>query len=142
MTSKCHQWWKIMTIMFALLSISNSHTSVAYYGSYGGLGLSCQPNELIMVESELLGYSAGSRCNPKAMCSMPYTLAKWYCRGKSACWGMQVERRPLRVHTCGSMFTNCLQVKYRCVPGKYHVTRVHIMNGVKPMIDQRLDPEC
>ena len=107
-----------MTLLMTLVTVGDCHISTAHYGTYGGLGMSCRPHELILVESELLGYSATPGCNPRPMCSVPYTITRWYCRGKSACWGMQVERRPLRARTCGSMFTNCLRVKYRCVPGE------------------------
>ena len=98
----------------------HAKVEVMQYGHYGGLTLVCGRGELILVESEQLGYSVtDGECSPLPMCSVPYTLAKWYCRGKSTCTGMQVERRPLHKRTCGSDFTNCLRVEYQCIKSKY-----------------------
>ena len=93
---------------------------VMHYGSYTRLGITCKRDELILISSEVLGYSTDPECNPRPMCSVPYTLAKWYCRGKSSCSGIPVERRPLHKRTCGSDFTNCLRVEYQCVKRKYN----------------------
>ena len=105
-------------ILLSLLSLAHSKVEVLHYGQYGGLSIVCQRDELILVESEKLGYSSTSDCSPHSMCSVEYTLVRWYCRGKSTCTGMQVERRPLHKRTCGSDFTNCLRVEYRCVKRK------------------------
>ncbi len=108
-------WLCFCTLLQRTLS---SQIAVMHYGYFGGLSITCQRNELILMESELLGYSLDDDCDPNPLCSVPYTLAKWYCRGKSTCGGMQVERRPLHKRTCGSDFTNCLRVKYQCVSSK------------------------
>lgn len=116
----------VMIIMFILIfmiffidGVQGSEVAVMHYGHFGGLSLTCQRDELILMESEVLGYSTNRGCNPQPLCSVPYTLAKWYCRGKSTCGGMQVERRPLHKRTCGSEFTNCLRVEYQCIPSKF-----------------------
>ena len=105
-----------------------------HYGRDGGLNIECGPDELILIESERLAYSGvgpgggggvrgtsgAGRCRAEsASCSVPYSQASWYCRGKSSCSGMPVERRPLHKRTCGSEFTNCLRVEYQCVKSEY-----------------------
>ena len=111
----------VWAIIGALIHTSNpSEVAVMHYGHFGGLSLTCKRDELILMESEVLGYSTNRGCSPQPLCSVPYTLAKWYCRGKSTCGGMQVERRPLHKRTCGSEFTNCLRVEYQCVPSKFN----------------------
>ena len=99
---------------------AETKVGVMHYGSYETLGITCQRDELIMITSETLGYSMTSACVPEEMCSVPYTLAKWFCRGKSTCDGIPVERRPLHKRTCGSEFTNCLRIEYHCVKREYH----------------------
>jgi len=107
------------------------HVKELRYGRTSGLDLECRHDELIRIVSERLGYSAGglqrgrhrvssssSSCSPRPMCSVPYSQASWYCRGRSSCRGMPVERRPLHRLTCGSDFTNCLRVEYKCVKSK------------------------
>lgn len=113
---KDRQW--ILLGLLLLATTTHSKVGVMHYGSFGGLSITCQRDELILMESQNLGYSQNEDCQPAAMCSVPYTLAKWYCRGKSTCAGMQVERRPLHKRTCGSDFTNCLRVEYSCVKRK------------------------
>ena len=93
------------------------------YGDDVGLDISCGPDELIMVESESLSYSGGGErnssnggfCQPRPLCSVPYSQARWYCRGKRTCRGMLIERQPLHRRTCGRDYTDCLRVTYRCV---------------------------
>ena len=92
---------------------------IMHYGHYETLGITCERDEIIMITSERLGYSTNNDCAPRRACSVAYTLANWYCRGKSSCEGIPVERRPLHKRTCGSDFTNCLRVEYHCVRRKY-----------------------
>ncbi len=66
-------------------------TAVMHYGHFGGLSIACGRDELISMDSETLGYSPNTDCNPAPPCSVPYTLARWYCRGMSTCEGMQVS---------------------------------------------------
>ena len=114
-------------LLHAMTSSSSSpadiKVGIMHYGSYETLAITCGRDELIMITSETLGYSMTSKCAPEAMCSVPYTLAKWYCRGKSTCDGIPVERRPLHKRTCGSEYTNCLRVEYRCVKREYHCVK-------------------
>ena len=115
--------YSLLLLMLLLLSPSlqpvHGLVKELHYGrAGGGLTLECADDELIGIESEQLGYSAGKGCNPRPMCSVPYSQANWYCRGKSSCSGMPVERRPLHKRTCGSDFTNCLRVQYHCVKSK------------------------
>ena len=110
--------WISMLLLCLVVPPGEAKVGVMHYGSFGGLSITCQRDELILMESEVLGYSVNDDCKPQNMCSVPYTLAKWYCRGKSTCAGMQVERRPLHKRTCGSDFTNCLRVEYNCVKSK------------------------
>jgi hypothetical protein len=106
-------------LLLPCVRVLQGRVQVMQYGQYGGLNLVCGRDELIYVQSELLGFSEkDGACDPKPLCSVPYTLAKWYCRGRSSCSGMQVERRPLHRRTCGSDFTNCLRVEYQCVKRK------------------------
>ena len=112
----------VLFISVTCLFLGSCYAKVAmlHYGKYGGLQLNCDDSELIMIESQVLGYSKNSPdCTPTEECSRPYTLGKWYCRGKtSSCTGMQVERWPLIGTECGSAFTNCLRIEYQCVKGK------------------------
>ena len=89
------------------------------YGDDSGLDIRCAADELILIQSETLAYSGGSErngsCQPEPMCSVPYSQASWYCRGKSTCRGMLIERQPIHRRTCGSDYTNCLRVEYQCV---------------------------
>lgn len=112
------KWLLGLVVLVHLCANVNSEVEVLHYGQYGGLSIVCNRDELILVQSEQLGYSLTNECNPSPLCSVPYTLVKWYCRGKSSCTGMQVERRPLHKRTCGSDFTNCLRVEYQCVKRK------------------------
>lgn len=97
----------------------NAKLKVIHYGQYGGQSIVCDANELIMVSSETLGYSPdGQTCEPSPPCQIPYTLARWYCRGKNTCTGLQVERRPLNAPLCISEFTNCLRIEYSCINSK------------------------
>jgi len=97
-----------------------------YYGDDAGLDIHCGPDELIQIVSETLAYSGGESeqnsssdggkiCRPRPMCSVQYSQASWYCRGKSTCRGMLIERQPLHRRTCGSDYTDCLHVEYQCV---------------------------
>ena len=108
-----------LAILIALIARAYAEIAIMHYGHFGGLSITCNRDQLILMESELLGFSTNQDCNPQPLCSVPYTLAKWYCRGKSTCAGMQVERRPLHKRTCGNDFTNCLRVEYKCIPSKY-----------------------
>ena len=92
------------------------------YGDDVGLDIHCAADEMILIESETLAYSGGGNrnssgdfCRPQPMCSVPYSQASWYCRGKGSCRGMLIERQPLHGRTCGSDYTDCLRVEYRCV---------------------------
>lgn len=111
-------YWTILVC--CLLSQSQCKLAMLHYGHFGGLQLRCEKNELIMIESQVLGYSEDAPdCNPTPQCSRSYTLGKWYCRGKrGSCSGMQVERWPLLGGGCKSSFTNCLRIEYYCVSGK------------------------
>lgn len=131
---------RLLAVVLSTVCIANSSTALVkelHYGRGGGLDIECGPDELILIESERLAYSAvgggaggrggagetepGSRCRAEsASCSVPYSQASWYCRGKSSCSGMQVERRPLHKRTCGSEFTNCLRVEYQCVKREFY----------------------
>jgi len=101
-----------------------------HYGDDVGLDIHCAADELILIESETLAYSGGSKqnssdsgggktCRPEPMCSVPYSQASWYCRGKGSCSGMLIERQPLHRRTCGSDYTDCLHVEYRCVKSTF-----------------------
>ena len=121
MTEKSlHPTW--LMLVMGMLSFQGRSGKVAmlYYGKYGGIQLNCGADELIMIESQVLGYSDNAPdCSPTVNCSRPYTLGKWYCRGKtSSCTGMQVERWPLIGDNCPSSFTNCLRIEYQCVKGE------------------------
>lgn len=109
----------LICIIISAAQPVHAETAVMHYGHFGGLSITCQRGELILIESERLGYSKDADCRPEAQCSVPYPLAKWYCRGRSTCGGMQVERRPLHKRTCGSDFTNCLRVEYQCISSKF-----------------------
>ena len=117
-------------LILVSLLYTSGEVEVIHYGQYGGLSIVCNRDELILVQSEQLGYSTSHDCNPTPMCSVPYTLVKWYCRGESSCTGMQVERRPLHKRTCGSDFTNCLRVEYQCVKRKY-IIHIHLLIALK-----------
>lgn len=110
-----------MLLLLLAVPWGEARVAVMRYGQYGGLSLMCAGDELIHVESEQLGFSGGrgSQCHPRPPCAVPYTLARWHCRGRSVCTGLPVERRPLHRRTCGSDLTDCLRVKYSCVPRKY-----------------------
>jgi hypothetical protein len=128
----------ICHLLLGPLDLASALVKELHYGRDGGLDIECGPDELILIESERLAFnvqsaaggvgrgssSAGGasgsgnvgRCRAdSASCSVPYSQASWYCRGKSSCSGMPVERRPLHKRTCGSEFTNCLRVEYQCV---------------------------
>ena len=109
-----------VTIIISLVALCPAKVSMLHYGKYGGLQLTCERTEMIMIKSQVLGFSDNApKCDPSPECSRPYTLGKWYCRGKtSSCSGMQVERWPLLGGTCSSSFTNCLRIEYECVKGK------------------------
>ena len=108
----------LLSLLLLFLPASHGETAIMHYGHFGGLTISCKRTELILMESQHLGYSTDADCRPMGQCAVPYPLAKWYCRGRSKCGGMQVERRPLSKRTCGSDFTNCLRVEYQCIPSK------------------------
>lgn len=120
--------WTLVLFFVEVKGEVRGHVKELRYGRTSGLDLDCRHDELIQIVSERLGYSAGGRqkgrphgvssCNPRPMCSVPYSQASWYCRGRSSCRGMPVERRPLHRLTCGSDFTNCLRVEYKCVKSK------------------------
>lgn len=115
---KCIFYICLIILSTSFHSVKAVKIGVMHYGNYARHGITCNRDELILISSEVLGYSRDSECNPRPMCSVPYTLAKWYCRGKSSCSGIPVERRPLHKRTCGSDFTNCLRVEYHCVKSK------------------------
>src|SRR6218665_2475276 len=116
--------WMLFLLFVGVRGEVGGHVKELRYGRTSGLDLECRHDELIRIVSERLGYSAGglqrgrqrvsssssSSCSPRPMCSVPYSQASWYCRGRSSCRGMPVERRPLHRLTCGSDFTNCLRV--------------------------------
>ncbi len=90
----------IIILLFYLdLSFIRGDIAVMHYGHFGGLSITCNRDELISMESERLGYSQNSDCDPEPLCSVPYTLAKWYCRGMSTCEGMQVSKEILPMIT-------------------------------------------
>jgi len=70
----------MLAVLLALvgsLAPALGKVEVMQYGQYGGLTLVCGRGELILVESEQLGYSeTDGECNPRPMCSVPYTLAR------------------------------------------------------------------
>jgi len=99
-----------------------------HYGDESGLDIRCASDELILIKSETLAYSGGGGgnwnrssgpgrrvCQPRPLCSVSYSQASWYCRGRSTCTGMMIERQPLHRQTCGSDYTDCLRVEYQCV---------------------------
>ena len=92
------------------------------YGDEAGLDIGCASDELILIESETLAYSGGggwnsslTACRPEPQCSVRYSQASWYCRGRSTCTGMMIERQPLHRRTCRTDYTDCLRVEYQCV---------------------------
>ena len=104
---------------YASAGASRTKVGVMQYGSFESNGISCERDEIIKITSETLGFSSDPRrCEPDRLCSVSYTLAKWFCRGKRFCSGIPVERRPLHKRTCGTEFTNCLRVEYHCVKRK------------------------
>jgi len=117
--------WPLLLTFVAVATAVPSHSLLVrdvHYGDEAGLDIRCAADELIMIESETLAYSGGSErngsgniCRPEPMCSVPYSQASWYCRGRGTCRGMLIERQPLHRRTCGSDYTDCLHVEYRCV---------------------------
>ena len=106
----------VATLIFEFPVLCSSLVVELHYGLEGGLNIGCRQDELILIVSETLAYSPDDRCLARSpSCSVPYSQASWYCRGKSSCSGMPVERRPLHRKTCGADFTNCLRVDYQCV---------------------------
>jgi len=120
-------WLFMFTSVVATTAVPSHSLLVkdVHYGDESGLDISCAADELILIESESLAYSGGGNrnssggggqiCRPKPLCSVPYSQANWYCRGRSTCRGMLIERQPLHRRTCGSDYTDCLHVEYQCV---------------------------
>ena len=94
----------LLTIVTSLITVGiiNGETAVMHYGHFGGLRITCGRDELISMDSERLGYSTNTDCEPAPPCSVPYTLARWYCRGMSTCEGMQVSTGHTEIFTLRS----------------------------------------
>lgn len=84
-------FWLLFFAFAGTQGSSAAETAVMHYGHFGGLSIACGRDELISMDSESLGYSKNTDCSPAPPCSVPYTLARWYCRGMSTCEGMQVS---------------------------------------------------
>ncbi|CAH1798762.1 unnamed protein product, partial [Owenia fusiformis] len=89
--------------------------SVCACFSDGFIRIDCEPDHLILIKRELLGYSktCPGKCQYKSHgggCEQEYKKVSWFCEGKQNCF-TGVERG-----TCGSTLTNYLYVEYQCVP--------------------------